>query len=329
LYLGEGGAEVDGSRRGDSSQLERRDVLRALAGISTLAAAPGWLRAAPSLPLPNPVGYATISWPDSQFQQALETISRLGFKGVQILGWVRQAYAGKREIALRQRLERLKLKPVVFSCWDVNLDPDKPEDESAPFGADAEYQKQLRGLYLQVTDGGNPHRHYSDEAVQALGARMNALGKVAREHGVELGYHPHFGTLGETRQGLGRLLAATDPRYVKLIADVAHLALGGADPVEVIRTYHERLIVTHLKDLRSDIAVLARRSRDLVRKKPYYFCEVGRGILDFPAIVKAFREVDYRGWVIVELDGYELPRGGPAESARINKAAVEKLGFRV
>jgi inosose dehydratase len=319
---------VDDSERSKSSQLKRRDFLRAFAGIGVVVAAPRWLKAVP-LPLPNPVGYATISWPDAQFPQALESISELGFKGVQILGWVRQAYAGEKEVSLRERLERLKLEPAVFSCWDVNLNPDEPEDESQRLRADAEYLKQLNGLYLQVTDGGNPHRHYSDDAIHALGVRMNALGKIAAEYGLELGYHPHFGTMGETREGLGRVLAATDPRYVKLIADVAHLALGGADPAEVIRTYHKRLIVTHFKDVRKDIAALARRNRDLVRKKQYHFCEIGQGVVDFAAIVKVFRDVDYRGWVIVELDSYKLRPGGAAESARINKAAVEKLGFTV
>jgi hypothetical protein len=35
------------------------------------------------------------------------------------------------------------------------------------------------------------------------------------------------------------------------------------------------------------------------------------------------------GSLIVELDSYESPAGGPAESARINKAALESLGFKI
>jgi inosose dehydratase len=325
----EGGGKVSESGLLKSSKFDRREFLRTVAGLGIVAVAPAWLGAFPPDTLPNPVGYATISWPDREFMQALAAISGLGFKGVQILGWVRQAYSGKKQAALRERLEALKLKPVVFSCWDVELNPNKPQDESRQLRGDAEYLHQLAGLYLQVTDGGNPHKQYSDDTLAALGARMNTLGKVAEEYGLALGYHPHFGTIGETREGLGRMLAATDPRYVKLIADVGHLTLGGADPAEVIRTYQERLIVTHFKDVRKDVAALARQSRDLVRKRKYHFCEVGQGDVNFPAIVQAFRDVHYRGWVIFELDSYQERPGGPAESARMDKQAAEKLGFSV
>lgn len=279
----------------------------------------------PSSALPNPVGYATISWPRSQFAEALQTISKLGYKGVQFLGWVSREYAGPKAPAFRQRLNDLQLKPVTLSCSRVNLDPDRPEDESSAVSDYAAFFRDLGGLYLQVTDGGSPTKEYSPGALKALGDRMNTLGKLAQDNGLHLGYHPHFNSIGETREGLARVLEATDPRYVKLIADVAHLALGGADPAEVIRTYHDRLILCHFKDVRKDVASLARQDRNLVRHTSYHFCEIGRGVVDFAAVLRAIHDVDFRGWVIVELDGYEPPPGGPAESARINHDAVRAL----
>lgn len=159
---------------------------------------------------------------------------------------------------------------------------------------------------------------------------MNGLGKLAQqEYGLQLGYHPHFGTLGETRQGMDRVLAATDPGYVKLIADVAHIALGGGDPAEVIRAHHDRLIFCHFKDLRKDVAKLARQNRDLVRHSEYHFTSIGEGAVDFPAVLQAFRDVRFKGWVIVELDAYEPPPGGPAEAAKLNRDALGKMGFEV
>jgi inosose dehydratase len=181
---------------------------------------------------------------------------------------------------------------------------------------------------LQVTDGGDPRRAYSPQVIRELASQMDSMGKLAQEYGLTLGYHPHFGTMGETREGLGRILDASDPRYVKLIADVGHLTLGGCDPVEVIRTYGERLILAHFKDVRKDAAAAARQPREKVRKSRYYFCEIGEGVVDFPAILRAFREIDFRGWIIVELDGYEPRPGGADASARLNKKAAEKLGLR-
>jgi inosose dehydratase len=275
----------------------------------------------------NPIGYATISWPQSQFLQALETISSLGFAGVQMLGWVREAYAGDKASELKERLARLKLQPAALSCSKLKLDPAHPQDESGLLRAYAAFLKGLSGSHLQVTDGGRPDGKYSRSDMKAFGARLNDLGKTAQESGLTLGYHPHFGTLGETREGLKRVLDATDPHYVKLIADVAHLTLGGSDPAEVIRAYHERLCFVHLKDVRKDVAELAQANRALVRSRAYYFCEIGRGAVDFHAVLHALR--GFRGWLIVELDGDEVPPGGPAESAQINKEALRKLGLTV
>ena len=274
--------------------------------------------------LSNPVGYAAISWPQSQFLQALDTISSLGFVGVQMLGWVEDAYGGDKTGELRERLLKLRLQPAALSCSKVKLDPAHPQDESGQVREYAAFLKALGGFHLQVIDTGSLGGKYSQSEIKAFGERLNGLGKAAEEFGLTLGYHPHFGTFGETREGLKRVMDATDPRHVKLIADVAHLTLGGSDPAEVIRTYHERLSLVHLKDVRKDVANLAQGNRDLVRKSPYHFCEIGRGVVDFHAVLNALR--GFQGWLIVELDGYEVPPGGPAESARLNKEALQKLG---
>jgi hypothetical protein len=42
--------------------------------------------------LPNPVGYSNISWPPAELNQAMETLSALGYQGMQLLGWVQEAY---------------------------------------------------------------------------------------------------------------------------------------------------------------------------------------------------------------------------------------------
>jgi inosose dehydratase len=279
--------------------------------------------------LPNPVGYATIAWPEEEFEHGLATISKLGFRGVQLLGWVRERWGGERTAEFAAMLEKLRLKPVALSCWGVQLAPEgSPEDEKN-FRSYAELFERLGGLYLQVTDGGQPDREYSEETIRSLGARMNHLGRIARDHGLTLGYHPHFNNLGETREGLARVLEATDPSLVKLIADVGHLRLGGSDPAEVIRAYGERLIFLHLKDIRNDLGELLGKDREAIRKREFHFCEIGTGLVDFSAIVRALQDVKFRGWVIVELDGNEPSPGGPDESARKNLEAVRRLGFKV
>jgi len=307
----------------------RRAFLRTLAGLSLVPGALATLRAGARDVLPNPVGYATIAWPNEEFAHGLETISRLGYRGVQLLGWVRESYPATKAQELRQLLASLKLKPVALSCSTVGLAPEKPGNETTEVRGYAEFFSRLGGIFLQVTDQGNPSKEYSAQDIRTLGARMNALGRMAQDFGLTLGYHPHFGTIGETRQGLGRVLEATDPRYVKLIADVAHLALGGSDPAEVIRTYGARLCFLHLKDVRKEIAAVARQDRNLVKGKGPPFCEIGLGTVDFSALAQALRVVRFSGWVVVELDGGNSTLGGPDASAAKNREALRKIGFDV
>ena len=318
-----------GTEDAPSSFSGRREFLRTVANLAAARLAFGAFRAEAAEALPNPVGYATIAWPQKEFDHALDTISNSGFRGVQMLGWVREAYAGAKAQALGQRLAALKLKPVALSCSAARLAPERSGNERDEVRRYAEFFSPLGGTYLQVTDGGSPTKPYSAPEIEALGVRMNELGKMVQDLKLTLGYHPHFGTIGETREGLGRILAATDPNYVKLIADVAHMALGGSDPAEVIRTYGQRLCFLHFKDVRKESAALARQNRGLVERKGPPFCEIGRGIVNFDSVVSALRAVRFSGWVIVELDTGNSTLGGPDASAIENRDALRKLGFSV
>ena len=278
---------------------------------------------------PNPVGYSIISWPPEELNQALDTVSTLGYQGVQLLGWVQEAYAGSKTMELKDRLQKLKLSPAALSCSKVSLRPGSRETFASKFREYADFLQILGGSVLQLIDGGTPRGDYSASEVKSLGATMNELGRMAKDFGLSVGYHPHFRTLGETREGLGRVLDATDSHCVGLIADVGHLKLGGSDPAEVIRTYHQRLILVHLKDVRRDAYELARQNREAVGKLTARFCEIGHGVVDFPAVTATLREIRYQGWMIVELDHFEPLPGGPAQSARINKDSFRSLGFKM
>jgi sugar phosphate isomerase/epimerase len=310
------------------SGFNRRQFLTQLtaAGISLAGATA--LPAQPSATLPNPVGYATIAWPNDELQHGLDVMANLGFKGVELGGWIRQSYQGSRLQLLHQQLNHLKLRPVASYCFPVNPLSTTPRADSQALAEYAVFLRELGGLYLEVTDGLRPEQASHPATVKALAARLSLLGRVAKDHGFGFGYHPHVGTLGERWEGWSRVLEASDPRYVGLIADTAHLQLGGSDPARVIRVYHARLLYVHFKDARKDAEKLARTNPVLLRKSKYMFCEIGTGVVNFPAVVRAIRYVHFTGWIVIELDGYQPPPGGPDEAARMNKQAVERLGLR-
>src|SRR5208283_5025627 len=80
----------------EKSDMTRRGFLqKAGAAVASWAA---FSRVDSAMPgtLPNPVGYSNISWPPNELSQALETVSALGYQGMQLLGWVQETYAGEK-----------------------------------------------------------------------------------------------------------------------------------------------------------------------------------------------------------------------------------------
>jgi sugar phosphate isomerase/epimerase len=91
-------------------------------------------------------------------------------------------------------------------------------------------------------------------------------------------------------------------RRVGLCIDIGHTVRAGADPVEAVRKYGDRLLDVHVKDLRRE----GRRWQDV---------PVGRGLIDIPGFFRALRRLPYRGVLAFEYEADEKdPLPGLAES---------------
>ncbi|QGY43142.1 TIM barrel protein [Maribellus comscasis] len=77
-----------------------------------------------------------------------------------------------------------------------------------------------------------------------------------------------------------------DPR-MGMCLDIGHDTRNGKDPVADLKKYHSRVFDMHLKDVTGTT-------------KLGYSLEVGRGIIDFPALVKMMRKVGYSGVISLE-----------------------------
>ncbi|GAB3424878.1 sugar phosphate isomerase/epimerase family protein [Niabella aquatica] len=92
-----------------------------------------------------------------------------------------------------------------------------------------------------------------------------------------------------------------DPR-MGMCLDIGHDTRNGKDPVKDLKKYHSRVFDMHLKDVTGST-------------KLGYSVEVGRGIIDFPALVKMLRKTGYSGVVSLEHErNMDNPFMGIAES---------------
>ena len=161
-------------------------------------------------------------------------------------------------------------------------------------------------------------------SANVLGAFLPNWANELRHLGIPLGYHNHLNTLSQSPANLDRILEYSDPDYVKLELDTAHLVAGGGDPAKTIEKYHDRLLFLHLKDVR-DIPADTPNAR-----YPFEFVELGRGRVDLPSVFAALEKVKFHGWAVVELDRVPDKSRTPKESAIISKTYLEqKIGAAV
>ena len=154
----------------------------------------------------------------------------------------------------------------------------------------------------------NPGRGGEDAELRLDDRRWSALvdgvaraAERARERGFEPVFHHHTSSYVEGLPEIERFLEDTD---VALLLDSGHLAVAGADPVQGLRDWRDRIGAVHLKDTRMDVLaqVRAERAGMISAWRRGVFCALGDGDVDLDGFCAALEAADYDGWVVIEQD---------------------------
>jgi inosose dehydratase len=117
------------------------------------------------------------------------------------------------------------------------------------------------------------------------------------------------------------------------VFDTGHFAFGagenGCDAVlDGLNRFAGRIWYVHFKDCNPQVAQQARENEwnYFTALKHGVFCELGRGCVDFPAVLKWLRGQGYQGYITVEQD--VLPgMGAPKMSAQRNREYLKGIGL--
>lgn len=122
-----------------------------------------------------------------------------------------------------------------------------------------------------------------------------------RARGLEPTFHHHACTHIESPLEIETFLEITD---VGLCLDSGHLLLGGGDPVQAFRDWHERINHVHVKDVRLEIldAVITEGAGMKAVWERGAFCELGRGDAGVEDFLDEIAAGDFSGWLVVEQD---------------------------
>jgi sugar phosphate isomerase/epimerase len=142
------------------------------------------------------------------------------------------------------------------------------------------------------------------------------LEKLVKEFDIKLAIHnhgpesPHFKSPNDIWPAIEHL----DPR-IGFCIDVGHTARAGTDPAEAILNFKDRLYDCHFKDI-----------TDAHGKNTKVETELGRGVLDVPAMLRSLLKIGYQGHLGFEHEKTpEDPLPGLAESVGYTKGVLKEL----
>jgi len=161
----------------------------------------------------------------------------------------------------------------------------------------------------------------------AEGANFVAT-EVKEKTGLRTAFHHHCAGYVETPDEIDTLLQLTDPSLLGLVLDMGHYMFGGGNPLEALKKLGDRIWHVHFKDCHPDIATKSKaEGLDYFQSvNAGVFCELGKGAVDFPAIVEELKNQKYNGWIVVEQD--VLPgMGDPKACAAYNRKYILSLGL--
>jgi inosose dehydratase len=164
---------------------------------------------------------------------------------------------------------------------------------------------------------GPPRPEVEDEkaAIANTAKIANEIGRIAlEEYKIKTDIHPHVGSLIENPRQIDALMDQTDPKYFNLGPDTAQIWMGGGEPVAFFEKYKHRLVYMHYKDVRAYYRGLPGYMDNVI--------ELGRGVIDFPALHRILKSIKYKGWITIDLDNARI---SPLESAKVQKEYIDRV----
>ena len=275
------------------------------------------------------------------FEQVLNEIKETGYVGTELGDW---GFMPTNPGLLKEELDSRNLE-LIGAFVPVAL-ADSSNHKSGVISslkvAQLMYQAGYKDAFIILADDNgsvsertqNAGRIHTDMGLSNKQWEVYAKGaeKIAKtvkdSFGIRTVFHHHCAGYVETPEEIDKLLSITDPQLLGLCLDMGHYAFGGGDPLQALKKYSDRIWHVHFKDFNPEAARLSRQAKgdyfDAIKRG--VFCELGKGTVDFKAVVAQLKKINYKDWIVVEQD--ILPgMGNPKICAQANRDHIRTLGL--
>jgi inosose dehydratase len=271
------------------------------------------------------LGHTGITWPFTPegAAQAMSDVAATGYQAVELFGFVLDAYPGGIE-AVKAALVDAGLDYAASYCSLSLVDPNLHQSDLDSMQRWARQIRELGGTVAVVGPDQKKRSEYGSADYQTIAGTLAEVGRLCADVGVTACFHPHTGTPVETRDEIAQVMDRIDPSVVFMAPDTGQIAKGSADPVEVVRTYKDLVKHIHLKDYVGGTSTVDWEGHGADRTGYLDYVPLGEGVVDVREIVSVLGP-DYRGWLMVELDGTDQAPRPPRDAAAISKRYMDGL----
>ena len=264
------------------------------------------------------IGISPIAWQNDDLpdltaaysmEQALEESREIGYTGVE-----RGQRMPKDTDGLKAYLDKYDIALCGGWCSGSTLVNDF-DDEVAAIMEQVEQFKALNApciVYAECSntiqgDQGvpvNDRPTLSRDEIRSYAVKLSEVAKWSTDQGMPVAYHHHMGSIIESEDDVNWLMEYSDPTALKLCFDTGHLLFGGGDVLATLDRWGDRVHHVHFKDIRPDVVkdIRENRSSFLDAVIGGAFTVPGDGCIDFHAVGKALKGMDYSGWIVVEAE---------------------------
>jgi inosose dehydratase len=300
------------------------------------------------------VGNAPCSWGTLEnqdksgaipFHQMLDELVETGYTGTELGDW---GFMPSEPAKLKEELRRRNNLVMLGAFVPVAMKYSAAHEEGAARAVKtarliaAVATTQSPFLVLSDDNGTDPERTLlagrimpgkglSKDEWKTFAGGANRIAKaVFDETGLRTVLHHHCAGYVETPDEIATLLDLTHPEFLGLVFDTGHYVHGAGqedvDLVAALERFKDRIWYVHVKDIDPNVARLSRE-----RQWDYFtamrhglYPELGKGCIDFPALLRWLAARDYKGYLLVEQD--ILPgMGTPKESAMRSRQYLRSI----
>jgi sugar phosphate isomerase/epimerase len=208
---------------------------------------------------------------------------------------------------LKELIQKYSL-PVVGTSYNANMwMRSKHSEILEDIELVTERLHAVGGTMMGITVG-DARRKKTEEELDAQAEILKKILITCKKNKIQPNLHNHTFEVVDHMHDLKGTIARVPE--LRLGPDLNWLVRGGVDPVSFIKTYGHKMVYMHIRDQDAD---------------GKWTEAVGEGVMNFPAIARALKDINYKGKAAIEL-AFDKPAVNPVrEDWKKSRQYVKKV----